>query len=172
MSASEESSNKKITIEAFYSFRDLKPDTSEMKENQIFFICCIPQRKREREREREKKPENCKLIFFFILCILCMFEWNLHGRKRKTSQRMSAAQRANERSARAKRPVRSKRMSEWCERMSEWCERMSEWCERTSERTSEWSSTLSVDFVSFQPRAHRYETFFVSMVEEILFFTT
>ena len=60
-----------------------------------------------------------------------------------------------QRSARAKRAVRSKRMSERCERTSE---RTSEWpstlrvhfivilptverCERTSERTSEWPST-------------------------------
>ena len=47
------------------------------------------------------------------------------------------------------------------------CKRMSKQCERTSERTSEWPSTLRVDFVSFQPRAHRFETFFVSVVERV-----
>ena len=45
-----------------------------------------------------KSKKKWKLILFFILCILCMFEWNLHGCKSKTSERMSAAQRANERS--------------------------------------------------------------------------
>ena len=77
------------------------------------------------------------------------------------SERMSPAERTNERS-------RAREQSDQCV-ASEW---VSDASERTSERTSKWPSTLRVDFVSFQPRARRYETFFVSMVEEILFFTT
>ena len=47
-----------------------------------------------------------------------------------------------QRSARAKRAVQSKQMSEQCERMSE--------------RTSKWLSTLRFDFISFLPIVRRF----------------
>ena len=56
------------------------------------------------------------------------------------------SERANEwaqRSARTERAVRSKRMSERCE--------------RTSEQTSEWPSTLRIDFIVFQPTVTWYD---------------
>ena len=48
-------------------------------------------------------------------------------------------------SARAKRAVRSKLMSEGCE--------------RTSERMSEWPSTLRVDSLVILPTVHRFASF-------------
>ena len=45
----------------------------------------------------------------------------------------------------------SERASEWAQRVVR-SDRMSEWCERTSKWTSEWPSTLRVDFISFTPK--------------------
>ena len=95
---------------------------------------------------RNKRKKNRKLFFFHILDLkeqtrhsVCSSEISMDAKAKQASEWA-------QRSARAKRPVRSKRMSERCE--------------RTSERTSEWPKTLRVVFVSFLPRAHRYETFF------------
>ena len=104
--------------------------------------------------QKQKRKKNRKLFFF--LHILDLKEQTRHCVCSSEISMDAKAKQASEwaqRSARAKRPVRSKRMSERCE--------------RTSERTSEWPSTLRVDFVSFQPRAHRFETFFVSVVERV-----
>ena len=106
-------------------------------------------------KSKKKMKTYSFLHIVYIVYVRVKSPWMQKQNKR--ANECSAASEWAQRSARAKRPVHTKQMSDWCE--------------RTSERTSEWPSTLCVDFVSFQVRAHRYETFFVSMVEEILFFT-